>query len=81
MKWVARNISGLRNTGRTSGVEPLTQRLTHYCVYGKSAAEIANMLGVGDRELVLVLKQDLRDCAVYFCFLSVPGGDKRSEDS
>ncbi|GLU25534.1 hypothetical protein Brsp01_07670 [Brucella sp. NBRC 12950] len=61
--------------------EPLTQRLTHYCVYGKSAAEIASMLGVGDRELALVLKQDLRDCAVYFRFLSVPGGDKRSQAS
>lgn len=58
--------------------EPITQRLTHYCVHGKTAAEIASMYGVGDREMALVLKQDLRDCARYFRFLSVPVVDKKS---
>lgn len=73
-------LSELNEAVRKLG-EPLTQRLMHYCVYGKTAAEIAKMLGVADRELALVLKQDLRDCAIHFRFLSVHGVDKRSQAS
>lgn len=56
--------------------EGSTQRLTLYCVRGKTAREIAGIYEVGDREMALVLKQDLRDCARHFRFLSVPGVDK-----
>lgn len=73
-------FSDLNEAVRKLGEAP-TQRLTHYCVYGRTASEIANMLGVGDRELALVLKQDLRDCALHFRFLSVHGVDKRSQAS
>ncbi|WP_273727491.1 DUF6456 domain-containing protein [Brucella gallinifaecis] len=73
-------LSELNEAVRKLG-EPLTQRLTHYCVYGKTAAEIAKMFGVGDRELALVLKQDLRDCAIHFRFLSVHGISKHPQAS
>ncbi len=58
-----------------------TQRLTLYCVSGKTASEIAKIYEVGDREMALVLKQDLRDCARHFRFLSVPAVDKLSQAS
>lgn len=69
-------ISELNRASKKLGDGP-TQRLTHYCIYGKTAAEIAAMYGVGDREMALVLKQDLRDCAICFRFLSVHGVDKQ----
>lgn len=53
-----------------------TQRLTMYCVHGKTASEIAKLYGVADREMAHVLKQDLRDCAIQFRFLSVHGVGK-----
>lgn len=61
--------------------EASTQRLMLYCVRGKTAREIANIYEVGDREMALVLRQDLRDCARYFRFLSVPGVDKLTQAS
>lgn len=57
------------------------QRLMLYCVNGKTAAEIASIYEIGDREMALVLKQDLRDCARHFRFLSVPAVDKLSRAS
>lgn len=56
--------------------EAPTQRLTLYCVRGHTASEIAKIYQVEDREMAHVLRQDLRDCARHFRFLSVPPVDQ-----
>ncbi len=45
-----------------------------YCVQGLTSAEIAKKEGLNERELSIVLKHDLRACALHFGFLTRNAG-------
>jgi hypothetical protein len=44
-------------------------RLIDYCVHGLTTAEIAKKHGEKDRDMAIVLHQDLRACAIHFLYL------------
>ena len=46
-----------------------TARLVDYCVMGSTASEIARKYGHDDRQMAIVLTEDLRACALHFGFL------------
>ncbi|KQZ19340.1 hypothetical protein ASD50_07600 [Mesorhizobium sp. Root552] len=53
-------------------------RLMMYCVQGKTAAEIARLEMMTDREIATVLASDLRQCAIHFKYLGIARGKIRS---
>ncbi len=43
-----------------------TARLVDYCVMGSTASEMAKKYSADDRQMAIILNEDLRACAVHF---------------